>query len=54
MNRSLPFSDFLIRLLRGEPVNPTPNPEPGRPGLRIFDPRRQGDQVTPPGTVYLF
>jgi hypothetical protein len=28
--------------LRGWIVSPAPNPQPGGPGLRIYDPRRQG------------
>jgi hypothetical protein len=34
-------------------VSPTPNPQPGRPGLRIYDPRRQGGPAIPPGTGWL-
>jgi hypothetical protein len=32
---------------------PTPNPQPGGLGLRIYDPRRQGGPAIPPGTGYL-
>jgi hypothetical protein len=39
----LPFWGFLtITFLRGWIVSPAPNPQPGGPGLRIYDPRRQG------------
>jgi hypothetical protein len=31
-------------------VSPTPNPQPGGPGLRIYDPRRQSGPAIPPGT----
>jgi hypothetical protein len=41
-------------VLRGEVVSLTPNPQPGGPGLRIYDPRRQGDPVIPPSTGCLF
>jgi hypothetical protein len=32
----------------------TPNAQPGGPGLRIYDPRRQGGPTIPPGTGYPF
>jgi hypothetical protein len=35
-------------------VSPAPSPQPGGPGLRIYDPRRQGDPDIPPGTGYPF
>jgi hypothetical protein len=31
-------------------VSPTPNPQPGGPGLHIYDPCRQGGPAIPPGT----
>jgi hypothetical protein len=34
-------------------VSPTPNPQPGGPGLRIYDTRRQGGPAKPPGTGLL-
>jgi hypothetical protein len=51
----LPFWGILNNnLLRGWIVNPAPNPQPGGPGLRIYDPRRQGGPAIPPGTGYSF
>jgi hypothetical protein len=39
----LPFWGFgTITFLQGWIVRPAPNPQPGRPGLRIYDP---GDRV---------
>jgi hypothetical protein len=35
-------------------VSPAPNPQPGGPGLRIYDLRRQGGPAVPPGTGYPF
>jgi hypothetical protein len=35
-------------------VSPAPNPHPGEPGLRIYDPRRQGGPAIPPDTGYPF
>jgi hypothetical protein len=50
-----PFGGFLtVTFLRGWIVSPAPNPEPGGPGLRIYDPRRQGGPAIPPGTGYPF
>jgi hypothetical protein len=43
-----------ITFLRGWIVSPAPNPQPGGPGLRIYDPRRQGSPAIPPGTGYPF
>jgi hypothetical protein len=48
----LGFSTIVV--LWDEVVSPMPNPQPGGPGLRIYDPRRQGGPVIPPGTVYSF
>jgi hypothetical protein len=31
-------------------VSPTPNPQPGGPGLHIYDPWRQGSPAIPLGT----
>jgi hypothetical protein len=41
-----------ITFLRDCIVSPAPNPQPGGPGLRIYDPRRQGGPAIPPGTGY--
>jgi hypothetical protein len=46
----LPFWGFV----QGWIVSPAPNPQPGGPGLRIYDPRRQGGPAIPPGTGYTF
>jgi hypothetical protein len=35
-------------------VSPAPNPQPGGPGLRIYDPRTQSGPAIPPGTGYPF
>jgi hypothetical protein len=49
------FWGFLtMTFLRGWIVSPVPNPQPGGPGLRIYDPRGQGGPATPPGTGYQF
>jgi hypothetical protein len=49
----LPLWGFItVTFLRGRIVSPEPNPQPGRPGLCIYDPWRQGDPAVPPGTVY--
>jgi hypothetical protein len=45
---------LTITFLRGWIVSPAPNPQPGGPGLRIYDPRGQGDPATSPGTGYPF
>jgi hypothetical protein len=51
----LPLWGFLtINFLRGWIVSPAPNPQPGGPGLRIHDPRRQGGPAIPPGSGYPF
>jgi hypothetical protein len=51
----LPFWGFVtIPLLRGWIVSPAPNPQPGGPGLRTYDPRPQGGPAMPPGTGYSF
>jgi hypothetical protein len=51
----LPFCCFVtITFLQGWIVSPAPNPQPGGPGLRIYDPRRQGGPAIPPGTGYPF
>jgi hypothetical protein len=50
-----PLWGFLtITILRGWIVSPAPNPQPGGPGLCIYDPRRQGGPAIPPGTRYPF
>jgi hypothetical protein len=39
----LPLWGFVtITFLQDWIVSPAPNPQPGGPGLRIYDPRRQG------------
>jgi hypothetical protein len=43
-----------ITFLRGWIVSPATNPQLGGPGLRIYDPRRQGVPAIPPGTGYPF
>jgi hypothetical protein len=51
----LPFWGFItITFLQGWIVSPAPNPQPGGPGLRIYDPWRQGGPATSPGTGYPF
>jgi hypothetical protein len=51
----LPCWGFLIiTFLEGWIVSQAPNPQPGGPGLRIYDPRRQGGPAIPPGTRYTF
>jgi hypothetical protein len=35
------------KLLRGWIVSPAPNPQPGGPGLRIYDPWRRGVPAIP-------
>jgi hypothetical protein len=51
----LPFWGFVtINFLQGWIVSPAPGPQPGGPGLRIYDPRRQGGPAIPPGTGYPF
>jgi hypothetical protein len=55
-NRVLPplWGFVTVTFLRGWIVSPAPNPQPGGPGLRIYDPRRQGGPAIPPGTGYPF
>jgi hypothetical protein len=49
------FLGFLtVTFLRGWVVSPAPNPQPGGPGHRIYDPRGQGGPAVPPGTGYPF
>jgi hypothetical protein len=51
----LPFWGFpTITFLQGWIVSPAPNPQPGGPGLRIYDSRRQGGPAIPLGTGYPF
>jgi hypothetical protein len=46
----LPFCGFLtITFLQGWIVSPAPNPQPGGPGLRIYDPRRRDGPAIPWG-----
>jgi hypothetical protein len=50
-----PFWGFLTTtFLRDWIVCPAPSPQPGGPGLRIYDPRRQGCPAIPSGTGYPF
>jgi hypothetical protein len=47
----LPLWGFVtITFLQGWIVSPAPKPQPGGPGLRIYDPQRQGGLVISPGT----
>jgi hypothetical protein len=41
---------LTVDFFQGEVVSPTPNPQPGGPGLHIYIPWRLGDPVIPPGT----
>jgi hypothetical protein len=51
--RGLPRWGFItITYLRGWIVSPAPNPQPGGPGLRIYDPRRQGSPAIPLGISF--
>jgi hypothetical protein len=51
----LPLWGFVtVTFLQGWIASPAPNPQPGGQGLRIYDPRRQGDPAIPPGTGYPF
>jgi hypothetical protein len=44
LGHGLPLWGFItVTFLQGWIVSPAPNPEPGGPGLCIYDPRRQGD-----------
>jgi hypothetical protein len=43
-----------ITFLQSWIVSPAPNPQPGGPGLHIYDPRRQGGPAILPGTRYPF
>jgi hypothetical protein len=43
---------LTVDFFRGGVVSPTPNPQPGGPGLHIYIPWRQGGPVIPPGTEY--
>jgi hypothetical protein len=50
-----PLVGFVtVTFLQGWIVSPAPNPQPGGPGLHIYDPRRQGGPAIPPGTRYPF
>jgi hypothetical protein len=51
----LPLWGFItVTFLQGWIVSQVPNPQPGGPGLHIYDPRRQGGPVVAPGTQYPF
>jgi hypothetical protein len=55
MGPGLPFWGFVtITFLQGYTVSPAPNPQPGGPGLSIYDSRRHGGPAIPPGTGYPF
>jgi hypothetical protein len=46
----LPLWGFVtITFSQGWIFSPAPNPQPEGPGLRIYDPRRQGGSAMPPG-----
>jgi hypothetical protein len=45
---------LTVDIFQGGIVSPTPNPQPGGPGLHIYIPWRLGDPVIPAGTEYLF
>jgi hypothetical protein len=45
---------LTVDFFQGGVVSPTPNPQPGGPGLRIYIPWRLGGPVIPPGTEYPF
>jgi hypothetical protein len=47
---SLFWGFVTVTFLQGCFVSPAPNPQPGRPGLRIYDLRRQGGPAIPPVT----
>jgi hypothetical protein len=47
MGHGLPFWGFMTNFLQGWIVCPAPNPQPGGPGLRIYDPLRQGGPAIP-------
>jgi hypothetical protein len=51
----LPLWGFVTNIfLQDWIVSPAPNPQPGGPGLHIYDPREQGVPAIPPGTGYPF
>jgi hypothetical protein len=50
----LPLWGFVTMFLRDWIVGAAPNPQPGGPGLGIYDPRRKGGPAIPPGTGYPF
>jgi hypothetical protein len=56
MGPVLPFlwGFVIVTCLRGWIVSTAPKPQPGGPGLRIYDPRRKGGPAIPPGTRYPF
>jgi hypothetical protein len=41
-------------LFTGLVFSPAPYPQPGGPGLHMYDPQRQGGPAIPPGTRYPF
>jgi hypothetical protein len=55
LSRGLPLWGFVtVTSLQGWIFSPVPNPQPGGPGIRIYDPQRQGGPAVPPGTGYPF
>jgi hypothetical protein len=48
------LSFLTVDLFLGGVVSPTPNPQPGGPGLYIYIPWRLGGPVIPPATEYPF
>jgi hypothetical protein len=49
-----PHLRFPVDFFRGGVIRPTPNPQPGGPGLHIYFPWRLGGPVIPPDTEYPF
>jgi hypothetical protein len=45
---------LTVDFFRGGVVSPTPNAQPGGPGLHIYIPWRLGGPDIPPGTEYPF
>jgi hypothetical protein len=54
LHRGFCWGFVTITFLQGWIVSPAPDPEPGVPGLRIYDPRRQRGPAIPRGTRYPF
>jgi hypothetical protein len=48
LSRGLPLWGFVtVTFLQGWIFSPVPNPQPGGPGLRIYDPQRLWPSYTP-------